>query len=253
MANSEKQKIAEVKAMHKGGLSEKLHQSIGGRYIKDIVYGANDGIITTFAVVSGVAGAAMSIKTVLILGFANLIADGISMGASNYLGSKSEEDYYKREKEMERWEVENLPNEEREEIRRIYARKGFAGADLERAVAIITSDKSRWVEVMMKEELGLIREPSGQAIKSGLVTFISFASAGLMPLLSYLFVGGIGGINPFALSIIITGLSLFTVGAARSFVTRHSWWRAGAEMFIVGLLASAAAYAVGAFLKGVVR
>ncbi len=252
MENSEKQKIAEAKAMHKGGLSEKLHQSIGGRYIKDIVYGANDGIITTFAVVSGVAGAALSIKTVLILGFANLIADGISMGASNYLGSKSEEHYYKREKEMERWEVENLPEDEREEIRRIYAKKGFQGADLDRAVDIITSDKNRWVDVMMKEELGLILEPKGQAWKSGAVTFIAFAAAGLMPLLSYLFVGRLPGTNPFALSIIITGLSLFAVGAARSFVTKHSWWRAGAEMFLVGMFAAGAAYAVGAILKGVV-
>ena len=251
MTNSEQQKIAEVKAMHKRGLSEKLHQSFGGRYIKDIVYGANDGIITTFAVVSGVVGAALSIKTVLILGFANLIADGISMGASNYLGSKSKEHYYRREKEMERWEVENLPEEEREEIRRIYAKKGFAGEDLDRAVAIITSDKNRWVDVMMKEELGLIQEPFGQAWKSGAATFIAFVVAGFMPLVSYLFIGRLQGISPFALSIIITGLSLFTVGAARSFVTKHAWWRAGAEMFLVGMFASAAAYAVGAILKGV--
>src|SRR3989338_6625916 len=204
MANSEKQKIAEAKAMHKKGLSEQLHQSFGGRYIKDIVYGANDGIITTFAVVSGVAGAALSIKTVLILGFANLIADGISMGASNYLGSKSEEHYYKREKEMELWEVDNLPEDEMEEIRRIYAKKGFAGEDLDRAVAIITSDKNRWVDVMMKEELGLIAEPGGQAIKSVLFSFFSFAVAVLIFLLSYLFVGQLDGISPFALSIIIT-------------------------------------------------
>lgn len=252
MTHSESQKIAEAKALHKGGLSEKLHQSIGGRYIKDIVYGANDGIITTFAVVSGVAGAALSIKTVLILGFANLLADGLSMGASNYLGSKSEEHYYKREKAMEKWEVDNLPEDEREEIRRIYAKKGFHGQDLARAVDIITSDKDRWVDVMMKEELGLIQEPKGQAWKSGVVTFIAFAIAGLMPLVSYLFVGRLGGVSPFALSIIITGLSLFAVGAARTFVTKHAWWRAGAEMFIVGLLAAGAAYGVGAVLKGVV-
>ncbi len=252
MAHSEKQKIAEVKVMHKKGFSEKLHQSFGGRYIKDIVYGANDGIITTFAVVSGVAGAALSIKTVLILGFANLIADGISMGASNYLGSKSEEHYYKREKEMECWEIEHLPEEEREEIRCVYAKKGFQGADLDRAVDIITSDHDRWVDVMMKEELGLILEPKGQAWKSGLVTFASFAVAGLMPLISYLFLGRLPETNPFTLSIIITGLSLFAVGAARSFVTKHAWWRAGAEMFIVGMFAAGAAYAVGAVLKGVV-
>lgn len=244
-----KDKISYVRRLHQTGQSEKLHQTIGGRYIKDIVFGANDGIITTFAVVSGVAGAGLSTKTVLILGFANLIADGISMGASNFLGSRSEEEYYRKEYEAETWEVENIPDEEREEIRRIYKAKGFKGEDLDSAVEVITSDKKRWVDVMMKEELGLIEEPKGQAGKKGLVTFVSFVIAGFMPLASYVLF--FKGTRTFLLSIVITGVTLFIVGSMRTLITKRKWWLAGLEMFAVGLLASGVAYAIGAVLKGI--
>src|SRR3989338_5875779 len=115
-----------------------------GGYLRDVIYGANDGIITTFAVVAGVAGAALSSSVVLILGFANLIADGISMGMSNYLGLKSQRDFESRERQREEQETEMWPEEERDEICRMYAAKGFAGQDLDRAVAVITSDKKRW-------------------------------------------------------------------------------------------------------------
>lgn len=243
-------RVAYVKKLHHDGKTEKLHQITGGRYIKDIVYGANDGIITTFAVVSGVMGASLSIQTVLILGFANLIADGISMGASNFLGSRSLADYYRKEFAAETWEVENIPDEEREEIRKIYAKKGFEGADLERAVEIITSDKKRWVDVMMKEELGLIDEPGDKAWRSGLVTFFSFVIAGFMPLLSYLFFASI--VNPFFVSIVITSITLFVVGALRSLIIKKTWWQAGLEMLGVGVLAASVAYGIGAVLKGVV-
>jgi len=236
--------------MHKSGKQESLHQTFGGKYIKAVVYGANDGIITTFAVVSGVAGADLSITTVLILGFANLIADGISMGASDYLGSKSEADYYKREKKMEQWEIKNIPDEEREEIRQIYAKKGLEGKDLERVVEVITSDDKRWVDVMMKEELGLVEEPVSDARKSGLVTFASFVVAGFMPLASYVFFAQTT--DPFRLSVLITGVTLFAVGATRTLVTKRSWWRAGIEMFAVGMAAAIAAYFIGWFVKGIV-
>ena len=221
---------------------------MSGRYIKDVVYGANDGIVTTFAVVSGVAGASLSIETVLILGIANLIADGISMGASNFLGSKSEEDYYKKEKAAEYWEVDHLPDHERQEIRDIYAKKGFTGAELEEVVDVITKNKDRWVDVMMKEELGLIEEPDGKAFRSGLVTFISFVVAGFMPLASYIFFAHFT--NPFFISVAITALTLFVVGAMRSLMIRKVWWKAGLEMLMVGVLAAGAAYGIGFFLRG---
>ena len=118
-------RVAEIRRMHHDGNTESFHRTGVGGYLRDFVYGANDGIITTFAVVAGVAGANLSASVVLILGFANLLADGFSMAMSNYLGEKSNRDFVATERGREEWEVERLPEEEREEIRKIYRAKGF--------------------------------------------------------------------------------------------------------------------------------
>ncbi len=243
------QRILEAKRAHENKTAvEHLHVSGGGTYIKDLVYGANDGIITTFAVVSGVAGAGLDPKIVLILGFANLLADGLSMAVGNYLGTRSEEDYIRREQKMEEWEVEYLPKEETAEIRAIYTKKGFEGKNLDHAVEIITSDKKRWVDVMMVEELGLIPlEGKSHAVKNGIATFIAFACAGILPLLPYVF--GAVGKQAFYIAIIMTAVTQFTVGSARVLITKGKWWRAGLEMLLVGFLAAIVAYGIGAFIE----
>jgi VIT1/CCC1 family predicted Fe2+/Mn2+ transporter len=223
------------------------------QYLADAVLGATDGIVTTFAVVAGAAGAALSSGIVLIMGFANLFADGLSMAVGNYLGARSQQDFWREEREREIWEIEQIPEAEREEIRRHYQRKGFEGELLERAVAIITSDKARWLDEMMREELG-IREERTAPLRSGVVTFAAFAIAGFLPLLSY----GIAFFNPgfvsraFPLSVALTALSLFAVGAARSFITRRSWWRSGLEILGLGGAAAVCAFAVGHLLRGLV-
>src|SRR3989339_220693 len=125
---------------------EKYHASFGGTYIRDAVFGANDGIVTTFAVVAGVAGANLPLSTVLILGFANLLADGLAMGLGNYLGIKSEVDYIRRERRLEGWETVRAPDLERKEIEAIYRRKGFKGKELQRVVEVITGNKKVWVD-----------------------------------------------------------------------------------------------------------
>lgn len=97
--------------------AEAWHNVSGGRYIKDVIFASSDGIVTTFAVVAGAAGARLSTVIIIILGFANLLADGFSMAVANYLGTKSEIEYYKKEKERESWETENMSDAEREEVR----------------------------------------------------------------------------------------------------------------------------------------
>ena len=132
------QKIKEVKEAHDHGTAaEKYHKTGTGSYLRDMVYGANDGIVTTFAVVAGVAGAALAPKVLLILGFANLIADGFAMAIGNYLGTKSENDFQDKERKMEEWEIKYAPDEEKRELRQIYQGKGFTGQNLENAVQTI--------------------------------------------------------------------------------------------------------------------
>lgn len=243
------EQIHEARLEHqKGKAREKYHATFGGTYIRDAVFGANDGIVTTFAVVAGVAGANLPVATVLVLGFANLLADGLAMGLGNFLGTKSEVDYIRRERQMETWEAENIPDLEKKEIEAIYQRKGFSGKDLKRAVEIITADKKIWVDTMMVEELGLPAEKNEHPVKVGLATFISFASAGLCPLLPYVF----GLNNAFKTSIWVTGLTLFLVGSLRSIITKKPWFVAGLEMLAVGTIAAGAAFVTGRAIDKVI-
>lgn len=240
--------VEEMRASHTDGSEhKKFHRRAGGEIIKDLVYGANDGIVTTFAVVAGVAGANIEASVVLILGFANLFADAISMAAGNYLGTQSEIRYARKQRKIEEWEIMHLPDEEREEIRTIYAKKGFTGADLDRAVEIITSDTKRWADEMMKGELELYDEEAGRPMKNALVTWIAFMIAGGLPLLPYVF--PVFPLPDFTMSIVMTGVALFIVGSVRTYITGSRWWLLGLEMLFVGAIAAGVAYSIGAFIE----
>lgn len=244
--------LSEAKQVHtKKAILHKEKHGEGGTHVGDFVYGAIDGSVTTFAVVSGVAGASLSANIVIILGVANLLADGLSMAVGNYLSSKSEQEYARHERQREEWEVENVPDGEKEEIRQIYRKKGFKGPLLEGVVKTITSDKKVWVDTMMKEELGLI-EGQASPMKKGLVTFVSFLLVGSIPLLSY-----VGGIffeplreNAYMISVVLTAIAFFFVGSAKVHVTGKNWFKSGLETLLVGGLAAVVAYGVGFALRG---
>ncbi len=244
-------KITKAKASHDNKTAhEKYHKTGSGTYLKDIVYGGNDGIITTFAVVAGVAGAGMDTKVVIILGVANLIADGFAMATGNYLGTKSELEFQKKEREMEEWEIEHVPEYEKEEIRHIYKEKGFKGDDLEQVVRVITSNKKIWADEMMHYELGMIPcDVSKESpIKNAIATFVAFGIAGSLPLLPYIF----GVTNSFVIAIIMTVIALFIVGSLRTLLTRKNWFLAGLEMLGVGAIAALVAYYIGDLLEKLV-
>jgi vacuolar iron transporter family protein len=248
--NKELSKQAHTKTAIKKAIQHGEEKHGSGEYIGSAVYGASDGIVTTFAIVSGVVGAQLSPGIILILGFANLLADGLSMAAGDYISTKSERDYMRREYEREKWETEQFPEAERQEIREIYQLKGFKGKDLDRAVEIITSNKKQWVETMVVEELGLQLQHK-DPIKSGTITFIAFITAGSVPLLAYLhsYYFPHWANNTFLTASVLTGLALFAVGALRTQIIGRNWAYNGLEMLIIGGIASSTAYAVGAFLK----
>lgn len=222
-------------------------------YLRDFVYGGIDGAVTTFAVVSGVAGAGLPSGVVIILGVANLIADGFSMAVSNYLGTRAEDQLREQARRTEERHIAAYPKGEREEIRQIFAAKGFEGDDLDKAVEIVTADKRLWVDTMIQEELGLTLDgPS--AVAAGWVTFLAFITIGSLPLLSFgaQFIAPDTITEPFFWSMPLTAIAFFAVGAAKSrFVDQH-WARSGLETLAVGGCAAVIAYGIGALLKGLV-
>jgi len=207
-------------------------------YLRDWIYGGIDGTVTTFAIVAGVVGAHLSASILLILGFANLLADGFAMAASNYSGTKSEREDYQRVLGIERRHIALAPEGEREEIRQIFAAKGFCGNDLERAVAVITSDLALWANTMAIEEYGL--SPTQRSpVLAALSTFAAFVLCGCVPLLTYLLPGGL------VACLVATGATFFGVGAVKSLWSPAGWLRSGLEVFAIGMSAAALAFAVG--------
>lgn len=219
-------------------------------YLSEFVYGGIDGSVTTFAVVAGATGAGLSVNTVLILGFANLIADGLSMSIGNYLSVKAEIQEYYRHKNIEYWEIEHMPEKEREEIRDIYRAKGFEGELLEQVVATITANRERWVDVMMKEELDMAL-PAESPLKKALATFVSFFIVGLIPLLTYVWyaVGTFPDKYLFVLSCVLTSMAFLLIGWLKSYITETNRVTSIIETLLLGGIAAVTAYFVGDVLE----
>ena len=215
-------------------------------YIRDFIYGGIDGAVTTFAVVSGVSGAELSPSIVLILGFANLVADGFSMAASNYLATRAEEDDYRRLEKVEHRHIRVEPEGEREEVRQIYREKGFEGEELEKAVELITADKDRWVKTMLTEEYGLPAEVRS-SWKAAFATFLAFVVCGLIPLIPYLF----DLKSTFLVSCAMTGVTFILIGSLKSRWSTSGWLRSAMETLLVGALAAGISYGIGVLLKDI--
>lgn len=216
-------------------------------YLRDWVYGGIDGAVTTFAVVAGAVGAELSTRVVLILGMANLIADGFSMAAANFSGTQTEIEDYDRLKAMEKRHIELYPDGERQEIRQIYRNKGFSGSRLETLVDLITSREENWVDTMLTEEHGLAlvqRSP----VKAAFWTFAAFVICGAVPLLPFVF----SLPSAALLATAMTALVFFGIGSFKSHWSTYSWWRSGTETLIIGMSAAMLAYIVGRLLETVV-
>ena len=218
-------------------------------YLPEAVYGSIDGIVTTFAVVAGAAGANLSIQVVLILGLANLIADGLSMSIGSYLSKKSERENYEKHLQIESWEIDHLPEVERKEVEDIYRQKGFEGAELQMVVNRITANKQVWLETMMIHELGMVIE-SKSPFKCGLSTLVSFILAGSIPLIAYLVtLVNNSDADPFYVSAVFTAISFIIIGLGKNLVTRAGWLRSVLETLALGSVAAVAAYFVGNILE----
>jgi len=226
------------KRLQRGGISQN---------ISDIILGGIDGCITTFAVVAGVIGAGFSSSVAIVLGFANLIADGFSMAVSNYESSKARKEFAEGLRQIEQEHIDKVPAGEREEIRQIFRKKGFEGDILEEIVGTISRDRHLWIETMLTEEYG-IQKTDPDPVKSAVATFTAFLFVGAIPLLPFL--------SPlpetryqFILSTCLAAMMFFSIGMLKSLVFDMPVFISGLRTLLTGGTAAALAFITGFLLR----
>jgi len=214
-------------------------QNDSGR-LRDAIFGGIDGTVTTFAIIAGVQGAGLPAGIVVALGLANVVADGFSMAAGNYAGTKAVADDRKRLWAVEEHHIRTNPQGEMDELDQILARKGLHGQVLRQASVMISADKHQWISMMLSEEYGL-PSTDPKPLRAAVVIFAAFVAAGLLPMLPYLF-----GLNdPFSWSIAAAALTFFGIGTIKSRWSLAHWLRSGMETLLIGGTAATLAFAVG--------
>tara|TARA_R100001039_G_C1851890_1_gene112586 strand:+ start:3911 stop:4672 length:762 start_codon:yes stop_codon:yes gene_type:complete len=236
-----------VKEHQPEAVRKRLNHGPKRQNVSDAVLGGIDGCITTFAVVSGSLGAGFPSSVAVILGFANLFADGFSMAISNYESSKAEEEYFDSIKKSEERHIKEVPEGEREEIRQIFQAKGFEGELLEKVLDTITANKSVWLDVMLVEEHGLSRSTQKPSISAG-VTFLAFVAVGAVPLLPYI-VSSLETGQQFAASAFLAGVMFFLIGMLKSLALARPVLVSGIRTLLTGGTAAALAYFTAYFLR----
>ncbi len=231
---------------------EKFHLE-GGELIRQATFGLNDGVVSIFALLAGVAGAGQSPETILITLLAASVAGALSMAAGEYVSSKSEKDFYRHEIEQEKLEIELCPQVEKEELRLVYKRKGFEGELLEKVVSKLAENKEVWTNEMVMAELGVAGVEEESELKSSTIIFFAFIAGAAFPTLPYLVAAplGLAPQTTFSIATGVTVFGLFTAGAMKKFVTGVNWLKSGFEMLGVGIFAFAISYLIGLAIPGV--
>ena len=236
-----------IKDHHPEMIRKRLSLGPKRQNISDAVLGGIDGCITTFAMVSGSVGAGFPSSVAVILGFANLFADGFSMAISNYESSKAGEEFFKSIKQSEERHIEEVPEGEREEIRQIFKAKGFEDELLEKVVDTITADKNIWLDVMLVEEHGLSKTTQKPWISAG-VTFMAFVAVGAIPLMPYILSSLEMG-KQFIISAFLAGTMFFLIGMLKSLALAQPVFLSGVRTLLTGGAAAALAYFTAYFLR----
>lgn len=208
-------------------------------HLRDLIYGGIDGAVTTFAIVAGVEGAGLSPRVIIALGIANVLADGFSMAAGNFSGTKAELDESRQKRSLEAARLDEAPEAGRRELRDVLAAKGLSDPTLTEATAAISARRESWIETMLVERGVSPVEP--RPLQAALATFGAFLIAGMVPLAPFLV--GIG--NPFVVSIGMTLAVFAGIGAAKSHWSLSPWWRSSLETLFIGGTAALIAYLVG--------
>lgn len=224
----------------------------GGGGVRDMIFGANDGLVSTLAFVAGVVGAITDPYIVLLSGVAELFAGTISMAFGSYQSSKSELEVWERESEREKIKKGRTPEEEREELIKLYQAEGFKRREAEAIVGRIAEEKELPAQADALEELGLAPEELGNPIKAGVLCGVSFGLAALVPILPFAF-EALGCMDALIASIVATLVTLFGVGAMKTIFSRKNWVRSGLEMMIIGASAAVITYMIGTLFSLIIQ
>lgn len=223
-------------------------------YLGEFVYGGIDGCVTTFAVVAGAAGAGLGSDVILILGFANLFADGFAMSVGSYLSSKAEKENYEKHKRRQHLKIEQTREKEIYELRKLYRARGFEGELLEQVITVITSDNHRWADEMLREKEG-VQDNGKSPVQSGVMTFISFLIVGFIPVMIYAMDFGLNMklTNCFLWSSLLTAFGFISIGYLKSRVNHTSRMKGILETLVLGTIAALVAYFLGDFLEHLLK
>lgn len=212
-----------------------------GSFLRNTVFGANDGVVTSIGFLVGIAGTVGDQKIIVIAGILTIIAGAASMALGNYLAVKSQKEFYDAMEKIERWEMEHKPDVERDEIREIYTNYGFDKPTVELLTKRVTADRELWLRVMMRDELGLVKEES-PAI-AGFLIGLFYLLAGVPPLLPFIFFEPVA--RALIMAIFAAVLVMVLIGTMRWWLNRGSYGRKVAETIIIGLVAAGIGFIAG--------
>ncbi|MCK5284569.1 MAG: VIT1/CCC1 transporter family protein [Alphaproteobacteria bacterium] len=228
-------------------ITERLKYGPKALYLREWIYGGLDGVVTTFALVSGIIGAGLSPIIVLVLGISSLVGDGFSMAAGAYSSTKAETDNYERLHAIEIEHIKNHLEGEKEETRQIFAKKGLHGKDLDDIIKIMIKNPNLWIEFMLTEEYG-VSKPHSSSFMAALHTFLAFLVCGATPLIPYIFLLHSAPV----LACLLSAVTFFAIGSYKSKWSIKNWKREGLETMFLGLTAAGLAFAIGYGLRGLI-
>lgn len=216
-----------------------------GPFLRDMVFGANDGVVTAIGFLVGIAGTVASQAIIVIAGVLTIVAGAASMALGNYLAVKSQKEHYEAMERVEKWEIEHKPEDEKKEIREIYTNFGFDKEAVELLTKKVTSDKELWLKVMIRDELGLTREESPKV--AGVLIGFFYLLGGIPPLLPFILVTPVA--RALIMSLLISVLVMVSIGAMRWWMNKGSFTSKIIETVIVGLVAAAIGFFAGEVLR----
>ncbi len=217
-----------------------------GRSIREVIFGTNDGLITTLGFLAGVTGSISDHRVILLATLAEIVAGAFSMATGAYISSKSQHEFFQKEIARERREIEEDPEHEKNEIREIYKERGFTDDEINILINRITSDRDLWLRFMLREELGLGDEAWENPVKIGATMGGSFLLGSIIPVLPYLFLEPAVALP---ISTVASLVFLFTLGAVKTRITKLNWVKSGVEMLAIGTASAIFGYLIGSFVS----